>query len=360
MNLNEYMNRGISLLLKTAGRYYFNNPRGIAFLAKTVPEIKKNAKRRQRHEEAGLHVPPFLIASITSSCNLHCAGCYARAAGACTDGGAQDMTAAEWQTIFAEASALGISFILLAGGEPMVRRDVLEASASFPNMVFPVFTNGTMMDEAYLKLFERHRNLIPVFSIEGGRRATDARRGEGAYRAAVDAMAHFRKRKILFGASITVTKANSKDVTQACFVEDLRQKGCGLVFFVEYVPVEPDTERLSLGDTDRKDLQKTVDALRDRFPDTILVSFPGDEEAAGGCLASGRGFFHISANGGAEPCPFSPHSQLNLRESTIEDALRSGFFLRLREIAVNAGHHGGCTLFEHKEEVEALTGGTAP
>ena len=41
MNLNEYMNRGISLLLKTAGRYYFNNPRGIAFLAKTVPEIKK-------------------------------------------------------------------------------------------------------------------------------------------------------------------------------------------------------------------------------------------------------------------------------------------------------------------------------
>ena len=75
MNLNEYMNRGISLLLKTAGRYYFNNPRGIAFLAKTVPEIKKNAKRRQRHEEAGLHVPPFVLASITSSCNLRCAGC---------------------------------------------------------------------------------------------------------------------------------------------------------------------------------------------------------------------------------------------------------------------------------------------
>ena len=74
-----------------------------------------------------------------------------------------------------------------------------------------------MMDEAYLKLFERHRNLIPVFSIEGGRRATDARRGEGAYRAAVDAMAHFRKRKILFGASITVTKTSLCHVFAVCF-----------------------------------------------------------------------------------------------------------------------------------------------
>ena len=250
-------------------------------------------------------MPPFLIASITSSCNLHCAGCYARAAGACTDGGAQDMTAAEWQTIFAEASALGISFILLAGGEPMVRRDVLEASASFPNMVFPVFTNGTMMDEAYLKLFERHRNLIPVFSIEGGRRATDARRGEGAYRAAVDAMAHFRKRKILFGASITVTKANSKDVTQACFVEALRQKGCGLVFFVEYVPVEPGTERLSLGTRTEKICKRrwTPSGPLPRYDPRFL---PRRRGGGGGCLASGRGFFHISANGGRSLARFLP------------------------------------------------------
>lgn len=360
MKLNEYMNQGISLLVKTVGRYYLNNPKGIAFLARLAPEIKKSAKRRQRQEAGGLHVPPFLIASITSRCNLHCAGCYARAAGACTDGGAGDMTAAEWKKILSEASGLGVSFVLLAGGEPLVRKDVLETAVSFPNMVFPVFTNGTMMDGEYLELFDRNRNLIPVFSIEGDEGATDARRGAGSYRTAVDAMAHFRKRKILFGASITVTKANMAGVTQDAFIGGLREKGCGLVFFVEYVPVEPGTEHLVLDGCDIKKLQETVDGLRDRFPDTIMVSFPGDEEATGGCLASGRGFFHINSNGGAEPCPFSPHSQMNLREGTIEEALRSGFFLRLREIAAGAGHHGGCTLFEHKKEVEALSGGGAP
>ena len=37
----------------------------------------------KQQEKEGLHVPPFLIASIASQCNLHCAGCYARAGGGC-------------------------------------------------------------------------------------------------------------------------------------------------------------------------------------------------------------------------------------------------------------------------------------
>lgn len=356
MNLNDYMNKGISLLLKTVGRYYLKNPKGIAFLAKIAPELKKSAGRRQRMEATGLHVPPFLIASVTSRCNLHCAGCYSRAAGACTDDGKQEMTAAEWQKILAEASGLGVSFVLLAGGEPLVRKDVLEVAAAFENMVFPVFTNGTMLDGAYLDLFGRNRNLIPVFSLEGEKDATDARRGAGSYQIVRGAMAHFKKRSMLFGTSVTVTKENMAAVTRESFIDGLRREGCGLFFFVEYVPVEPGTEYLILDKGDIRQLQQTVDRLRECFADTILVSFPGDEEAAGGCLASGRGFFHIASGGGAEPCPFSPHSQVNLRESTIENALRSGFFADLRKIAAAAGHHGGCTLFECREEVEQLAG----
>jgi len=235
-----------------------------------------------------------------------------------------------------------------------MRRDVLEAASGFPNMVFPVFTNGTMIDKGFLKLLEENRNIIPVFSIEGGMEATDRRRGAGAYESVEKTMAYLQKKKMLFGASITVTKENMKSVTAEDFARGLRKKGCGVLFYVEYVPVEEGTRHLMLDSADISYMQETAGRLKDVFNDMIVVSFPGDEEAMGGCLASGRGFFHINSNGGAEPCPFSPYSRLNLKTGSIKEALSSGFFAESRNIAANAGHNGGCTLFDNEEKMEEL------
>ena len=69
----------------------------------------------------------------------------------------------------------------LAGGEPMIRRDVIEAAGKKPGILFPIFTNGTFMDEQYFELLDRCRNLIPIMSIEGDKENTDARRGTGIY-----------------------------------------------------------------------------------------------------------------------------------------------------------------------------------
>ena len=75
----------------------------------------------------------------------------------------------------------------------------------------------------------------------------------------------------------------------------------------------------------------------------------------GGCLAAGRGFFHINSHGGAEPCPFSPYSDVNVCDSSLREALRSRLFTRLREDNVLLEEHeGGCVLFEKREAVEAI------
>ncbi len=152
------------------------------------------SKKRKRSEQNGEHIPPFLIASITSKCNLHCAGCYSRCNHATTDSEpVSQLTGGEWLRIFAEADELGISFILLAGGEPMLRRDIIEAAAKKPNILFPIFTNGTYMDEKYFELFNKNRNLLPVMSIEGEREITDARRGDGIYDRLIANMDDLRK-----------------------------------------------------------------------------------------------------------------------------------------------------------------------
>lgn len=358
MNLNKFMKNGISGIMGTLGRYYIASSKGRAFLAGMLPRIKKSAALREAHEAEGTHIPPFLIASIASQCNLHCAGCYARAGGACSGSATQDMSAAEWGRVFGEAAGLGVSFVLLAGGEPLMRRDIIEQAARRPDIIFPIFTNGTMIDDGFLALLDAHRNLVPVLSIEGDAAHTDARRGEGAHAVVEGVMEKLKSRGILYGASITLTRDNLSRAASEDFVASLQKKGCGIVFFVEYVPIERGTEHLVLEAADLDFLQGQSERLKKRFSSMVILTFPGDEAAMGGCLASGRGFFHINPAGGAEPCPFSPHARHSLRETPMLEILRSGYFAGTRKIAADAGEHkGGCVLFEREAEVLALVSG---
>ena len=110
---------GIKSISSTVSAFYLNNLKGIKFISGFVQSLARASRLRKESEKNGLHIPPFLIASISSKCNLHCIGCYARADGMCTEGGRNDeMTAEKWKKIFTEADEIGVSFILLAGGEP--------------------------------------------------------------------------------------------------------------------------------------------------------------------------------------------------------------------------------------------------
>ncbi len=355
-DLQEYMSSGVERIVKEAVRATFNNPRETVFMGRFAIASAKATKTRKALEKEGLHVPPFLIASITSSCNLHCAGCYSRANHATVDcRPAEQLTAEEWQKIFKEADDLGISFILLAGGEPMLRRDVIEAAGTMSNILFPIFTNGTFIDNRYYELFDKCRNLIPVVSIEGGREETDSRRGSGIYDRLIGTMDQFKSRGLIYGASVTVTKENMKAVTSDAFIGDLAARGCKVVFFVEFVPVTEEAKALAPDDADRQFITEGIDRLRAGREDMMFVSFPGDEKSSGGCLAAGRGFFHINSHGGAEPCPFSAYSDINVRDTSLRDAIGSRLFEALSSgHLLEEDHAGGCVLFERKDQVEEI------
>lgn len=359
MNLSAFMNGGISNIAQTAVRFYLHNSRGRAFMLRMSSSFDKNAQIREQYEKEGVHIPPFLIASIASNCNLRCAGCYARANGNCgNDETSKQLGTNDWRRIFKEASDIGVSFILLAGGEPLLRREIIQTAAEFKNIAFPVFTNGTMINSEYLNLFDGNRNLVPVVSIEGNDDQTDARRGPGISGQVWEAADRLKEKGILFGVSITVTTENKDSVVKRDFVDALRDRGCGLIFYVEYVPAEENTEHLVLTYTDVYELQSRIDCLRGdkRNKRLIMLSFPGDEQAIGGCLAAGRGFFHINSCGGAEPCPFSPFSGINLKEQSLISVLQSDFFAEVRKIssAEALNRKGGCTLFQHKDEVREI------
>ena len=355
-DLQAYMTRGVERLVVDALRATLRDPRGSAYLARFAAASRRASRKRAEAEKRGEHVPPFLIASITSQCNLHCAGCYSRCNHATTDEApVRQLTGEEWQAIFEEADELGISFILLAGGEPLLRRDVVEAAGTKPGILFPIFTNGTFMDEACFRLLDRCRNLVPILSIEGGREVTDARRGKGVHALQLANMEELKRRGLLFGASVTVTTENLREVTSGTFLDSLESRGCKAVIYVEFVPVTEESAHLAPGEAERKALAEALLRLRRERAEMVYVSFPGDEKSSGGCLAAGRGFFHINSQGGAEPCPFSPYSDVSVRDSSLREALSSPLFRALRAgDLLQDDHAGGCVLYEKRDRVEAL------
>lgn len=355
-DLTAYLSKGVEHIVADSLRATRKNVRTGAFMMRFARASKRASKRRVKNEENGLHVPPFLIASITSSCNLHCAGCYSRCNNATVDEApVRQLTAEEWLNIFKEANELGTSYILLAGGEPMLRRDIIEAAGKIKNIIFPIFTNGTYVDDKYYQLFDKRRNLLPVLSIEGGREETDARRGKGIYDVLMKNMENFKKRNLLFGASVTVTTENVREVVSDEFIDSLAEKGCKVVVFVEFVPVTVDSQHLAPQDAEREILRQGIARLREKNAEMVYLSFPGDEKVTGGCVAAGRGFFHINSHGGAEPCPFSPYSDINVRDTSLKEALNSPLFTALKvEGLLNDDHVGGCVLYEKRAQVEEI------
>lgn len=327
------------------------DPRAIYFLARTALKQRKAAQKRRLAFKEGVNVPPLMIFSVTNRCNLGCAGCYNEIRAGQTG---KELETAEMLDILDQAGRLGVSIALFAGGEPLLRKDLFTLAASRKDMIFPVFTNGTAINEDIATRFAANRNIIPVISLEGGGVATDLRRGPGTYARLKNVFRELKGRGVLFGVSITATSENFEEITGQAFISSLRSSGCRLFFYVEYVPVAHGTRDLVLGEARKKQLISLMPGLDSKYK-AVFITFPGNEELYGGCLASGRGFVHVSPYGELEPCPFAPYSDVSLRGTPLKEALASGFLEKLR---ANHGKFketsGGCALWSEREWVASI------
>ncbi len=347
----KILNHSLKIFFKDALRITFKKPSQAYFFFKTIRWQKRAARVRAGWEQQGIHVPPIMIFSITNDCNLHCKGCYHQALERSSQ---QELSADKLRSIVAEARDLGISFIVLAGGEPLLRGEILHITRNFPEIIFLTFTNGLLIDDELLVQLKRQNNFVPVISLEGYEADTDGRRGQGTFEQLFKVIRKVKDSGIFWSVSLTVTRTNFSTVMDFQFIRTLVDQGCKLFFFLEYTPIKEGTEDWLLTDEQRENLLGIRDSLRSQFP-ALFIAVPGDEEEIGGCLSAGRGFVHVNAAGDVEPCPFAPYSDANLRDSSLKEALQSEFLKRIRQ---NHGHlsetEGGCALWIEREWVRSL------
>ncbi len=350
-DFRQVLNDSLRVFFKDALRVTLRNPSQAYFFLRTIRWQRKAARVRSEWERRGTHVPPILIFSITNRCNLHCKGCYHQAL---RENAQAEMEVEKLRGVIAEARALGISFIVVGGGEPLVRQEILDITRGFPDVIFLIFTNGLLINDELLAKLKAQKNVVPVISLEGHEEDTDGRRGQGVYERLQKVIVRLKDRGIFWSVSLSVTSANFAEVTDVRFVKDLVGLGCKLFFLVEYTPISEGTEGWALTAAQRADLLIRRNFLRSKFP-ALFIGVPGDEEEIGGCLSAGRGFVHISAEGNVEPCPFAPYSDTNLRDSSLQEALQSEFLMAIRENREQLREtEGGCALWVKREWVRSL------
>lgn len=345
------LNGALKAFFKDGVRVALSDFRQAIPFVRVLFRLRRSARRRAMLKTQGTTVPPIVIFSVTDRCNLACAGCYAQSFRAPTGG---ELEADSLRRVVEEARDLGVSFFVIAGGEPLLRPELAGIMADFPEIIFFVFTNGLLLDEPWMRTLRRHRNIVPLVSFEGDRAMTDERRGPGTYVRLLALLGELRRRRIFFGASLTLTRQHFTTIASHTYTKSLVDAGCKFFLYLEFTPTAEGTDGWVLTGEQRARMRELLPAFRAAFP-ALFIAVPWDEDEVGGCLAAGRGFVHINPKGDLEPCPFAPFSDVNVRHLPLQEALRSKFLEVLRgrpELARETG--GGCVLWKERSLVTAI------
>jgi len=318
--------------------------------------IGSRFRRKRFQKRAGLKVPAVIAFSPTMRCNLSCVGCYARDY-PCDN----ELLLDEIESMLGSAERMGVFLFIITGGEPLMRDGILEVFQRHTRLLFLMITNGKLLNKETAREIASSRNIVPVVSLEGWQKQTDARRGPGVHDQVEQAMRHLRNEGVAFGFSATVARDNFEALSSDQFVDEMVKRGCALGFYTEYVPAGSAAQwDLVLELDQRKQFRNRILRLRKDQP-IMIAHLPDDEYGdEGRCRGVLYGTVHINAQGYVEPCPFAHFASDNVKEKGLDQTLRSQFLIELRssDAIVRRGQIG-CALFENREilqDIAAKTG----
>lgn len=289
----------------------------------TMIGCRRQGKAREKYQ---CNIPWAILMDPTSACNLHCTGCWAA-----EYGNRLNMDFDTLDSIVTQGKEVGTYMYIYSGGEPLVRKkDIIRMCEKHPDCFFLSFTNGTLIDEEFADEMLRVKNFIPAISVEGFEEETDFRRGKGTYQAVIRAMDILKKKKLPFGISCCYTSKNIDVIGSEEYFDDMIERGAKFMWLFTYMPVGKDAvPELMATAAQREEMYHRVREYRKTKP-IFTMDFWNDGEYVHGCIAGGRNYLHINANGDIEPCAFIHYSDSNIHEKTLIEAYQSPLFMAYR------------------------------
>lgn len=300
-------------------------------------------------EREGFKPPMLLVISPTMRCNLRCPGCYA---------GEYDqhkgLSTELVDRVITEAKEMGTYFITMSGGEVFMRPDMFDIWKEHGDVYFQLYTNGTLIDERAAAKLEECGNVAPMISLEGLKERTDARRGAGTFDRVMRAMDNLREAGVMFGTSFTETRENMEEIASDEILDMLVEKGAMVAWYFQYIPIgrEPHTELMPTPEQ-RDWLRRRLLEVRDEKA-IFIGDFWNDGYYVEGCIAAGREYIHINANGDVEPCVFCHFAVDSIMDKSLKEVLNSDFMKAIRrEQPYRENYLTPCMLIDEPEVLRA-------
>lgn len=312
-------------------------------------------KQEENRKKYGCNIPWAILLDPTSACNLHCTGCWAA-----EYGNKLNLSFDEIDSIICQGKELGVYMYIYTGGEPLVRKkDLIALCEKHSDCQFLSFTNATLIDEEFAEEMLRVKNFIPAISVEGFEEATDGRRGNGTYQKVIKAMGILKEKHLPFGLSCCYTSQNLDSISSFEFIDQMVKWGAKFVWYFHYMPVGNDAVPELLPNPEQREfMYHRIREIRRTKP-IFAMDFQNDGEYVGGCIAGGRRYLHINANGDVDPCVFIHYSDSNIREKTLLECLQSPIFMAYHDgQPFNENHLRPCPMLENPEVLREIVHGT--
>ena len=312
-------------------------------------------KQEKISKKNDCNVPWAILMDPTSACNLKCIGCWAA-----EYGHKLNMSFETLDEIVRQGKEMGTYMYIFSGGEPLIRKkDIIKLCEKNNDCAFLSFTNGTLIDEEFADEMLRVKNFVPAISIEGYEEDTDFRRGNGTYNAVINAMEILKRKKLPFGISCCYTSKNYETIGSEEYFDDMIEKGAKFAWFFTYMPIGADavTDLMVTADQ-RKHMYYQIRNFR-KTKAIFTLDFWNDGEYVNGCIAGGRRYLHINANGDIEPCAFIHYSDSNIKDKSLLEAYKSPLFMNYRKgQPFNSNHLRPCPLLDNPDKIVKIVRGS--
>ena len=308
-------------------------------------------RQSEAKKKNNCNIPWAILMDPTSACNLKCTGCWAA-----DYGNKLSMDYETLDNIIMQGKELGTYMYIYSGGEPLIRKvDIIRLCEKHNDCVFLAFTNGTLIDEAFADEILRVKNFVAAISVEGFEEATDSRRGKGTYEKVLSAMNILREKKLPFGFSSCYTSKNTDTIGSEEYFDEMINKGAKFGWFFTYMPVGIDAvPELMVSPDQREYMYHQIRKFRETKP-IFTMDFWNDGEYVNGCIAGGKSYLHINANGDIEPCAFIHYSDSNIHKNTLIEAYQSPLFMQYyKNQPFNDNHLRPCPLLDNPEKLESM------
>ncbi len=203
---------------------------------------------------------PVVVWNCTQRCNLKCVHCYAQSEDRNYPG---EMSTEEGKAMIDDLAAYGAPVLLFSGGEPTIRKDLLELMhyAKSKGMRVVISTNGTLITEEKAKQFAEVGLSYVGVSLDGGRETHDSFRGiPGSFDKAIAGIRNSMAAGIKVGLRMTINKRNWQDIPELFKV--MREEGIPRACFYHLVYTGRGSE-LMKEDLDHEETRKAVRLIMD-------------------------------------------------------------------------------------------------